>query len=243
MAFINYLNVFFVQNIFGITFASVKKNEVMYKLSIKTWWIIPLVFLIPYYGESQKIIQDVILIDIQPFEVRMTEDGNIIDTLNYLPDYFKEYEARKDKKPIAQEHLYIAKQTNEPKVQDIPIPEVKVNIKETVQIAETAELQEPTDFPDQYNVFFDQGKATLTHEGIAVLDQLATHLLSQPDISVIAITFFYEPVTIAQLLSQRRRDACVSYLKIKGVNVDEQVVKGSINQSQVNKVYFGLKSR
>ncbi|HAQ37315.1 MAG TPA: hypothetical protein PLU49_07560 [Saprospiraceae bacterium] len=215
----------------------------MYNLSIKTWWIISLVFLIQYYGESQKVIQDVILIDIQPFEVRMTEDGNIIDTLKYLPDYFKEYETRKEKKQNAREPLFIAAQGNEPKVQDTPIPEVKVNIKELVSIAETADFQVQTDFPDQYNVFFDQGKATLTYEGIAVLDQLAAHLLSQPQISVIAITFFYEPVTIAQLLSQRRRDACVSYLKIKGVNVDEQVVKGSISQSQVNKVYFGLKSR
>ncbi|HAY72099.1 MAG TPA: hypothetical protein DCX89_09440, partial [Saprospirales bacterium] len=73
----------------------------MYNLSIKTWWIISLVFLIQYYGESQKVIQDVILIDIQPFEVRMTEDGNIIDTLKYLPDYFKEYETRKEKKQNA----------------------------------------------------------------------------------------------------------------------------------------------
>lgn len=217
----------------------------MYNLSIKTWWISTFLILIWYVGNSQKIIQDVILIDIEPYEVRMTEDGKILDRINYLPDYFKDYEARRGKNYVVPASNIIAAQpleTEEFRVVDPPIPEVKVTIKETVELEEQAVFVEKS-FPNQYNVFFDQGKATLSNDGIKVLDLLAEHMLSQPDVNVIAITFFYEPVSIAQLLSQRRREACISYLKIKGVDVDEHVVKGSISQSQVNKVYFGLKSK
>jgi outer membrane protein OmpA-like peptidoglycan-associated protein len=217
----------------------------MYNLSIKTWWISTLFILIWYAGNGQKIIQDVILIDIEPYEVRMTEDGKILDRINYLPNYFKDYEAKKGKTYMLPESNIIVAQSlgkEELPSEDPPIPEVKVNIKETIEL-EKQEVVVEKSFPNQYNVFFEQGKATLSNDGINVLDQLAEHMLSQPDVNVIAITFFYEPVTIAQLLSQRRREACISYLKIKGVDVDEHVVKGSISQSQVNKVYFGLKSK
>ncbi len=215
----------------------------MYKLSIKTWWIICLFLFFYNSGQGQRIIQDVILIDVEPYEVRMTEKGKIIDRLNYLPDYFKEYEARKGKTPATVETPDLAVQTPETHAGNQMIPEVKVTIKETAELENAQKPEEEFNFPNQYNIFFEQGKATLTNESISVLDQLANHLLSQPNISVIAITFYYEPVTIAQILSQRRRDACISYLKIKGVDVDEQVVQGSISQSQVNKVYFGLKSK
>ncbi len=169
---------------------------------------------------DKNIVQNVVLINSMPWEVLMSKDGEILAKLKYLPNYLKGYD------------LNWEKDTNfEP-----PIP-VKVQAQKTMH----SDIQ--NDFVNSAKnseIFFHVGSALLKSKQIQQLNELAQQLNSNPSMVVRLFGFTHEPETRSSILGKRRMDAVKAYLKIKGVDVDRQIVRGSNVEGENNKIVFAF---
>jgi outer membrane protein OmpA-like peptidoglycan-associated protein len=192
-------------------------------------------------AQEDRVIRDVVLLNIEPYEVLMNEDGDIIARVRHLPDYLKSTEELK-KTRVATE---IA--SREPKRQmggDVN-PSIVKSVSESE--AENTQMQTfPENNPDDratedfYEVVFAKGTATLSSQAITVLNELAAVLNNDPGKKIQVFGFKNEPAMVASLLAKRRQEACIAYLRIKGVDVDGQVTKGSVTEGVSNKIVFGF---
>jgi hypothetical protein len=186
-------------------------------------------------AQRQRVIRDVVLLDREPYEVLMSENGDIISRIMHLPNYltsagFIEQQVTSDE-PLVK--------SNEQKVD-----EINQDLAKNIIVPKNARVVKPVtkspEYKDYYEIEFAQGTATLSAKSIAILNELAKMLHANPNQKVQVFGFQNESPIIALLLSKRRRDACIAYLKIKGVRIDRQISKGSITEGANNKIVFGF---
>jgi len=206
----------------------------MNKYSINIIFAIAILFSSTAYGQERRIIRDVILLNVQPYEVLMTENGDVVAKLKHIPNYMES-------------DIVIPK--IETKSSVIPATKVKKQVMIAQEEPETKKYVAPKrlvskpnfeSFKEYYEIDFTKGTATLSSSVLKTLNELADVLKSNPDKKVQVFGFENESPIVASLLSKRRIDACVTYLKIKGVAVHNQVFKGSITKGTTNKVVFGF---
>jgi len=196
------------------------------------------VFLLASYSmtaQHQRTIRDVVLLNVEPFEVLMTENGEIITKIRHIPNYLnleKKIQALSIKSEIALNPK--VESQKEVIAADIVSPFKKIEKRVVSQTVPNG------NFKEYYEIEFTPGTATLSSRAIASLNELATVLQSNPDRKVQIFGFQNEAPLLASLLSKRRRDGCVAYLKIKGVNTREQLRLGSITKGANNKIVFGF---
>ena len=212
----------------------------MKQLMIHTALIFTLLYSVNLFAQEQRVIRDVVLLNVEPYEVLMTTNGDILSRIRHLPDYLKSLEtierqfvntelaSREAKREIPGE-------INTQKATQNEEPQNQVNNIEVVPF--TAEAIPKT---GHYEVIFSKGTATLTSKAIQTLNLLAEELKQNPDQRIQVFGFKNESPMVASLLAKRRQDACVAYLRIKGVDVENQVSKGSVTQGTSNKIVFGF---
>ena len=186
------------------------------------------------YGQNQRVIRDVVLLNVEPYEVLMTEEGDILSKIRHLPNYLKSAQ-KVEKKVIKSE---IASKVEE---ESKTLAKAEAKSEKTNQFKEKRITRaQSVDFKDHYEIKFNDRTATLTNVALKTLDELSTFLKTNPDQKVQVFGFENESPQLAALLSKRRRDACIAYLKIKGVRVEDQIIRGSITKGTYNKIVFGL---
>jgi len=192
-------------------------------------------------AQDQRVIRDVILLDRQPFEVLMSENGDILSKIRHLPDYLRSPElvpkqVTRSDEPLAEKTPRVKPQEIEDSPEQSSVPLVKLQPARQIVAPVTAQGE----FKEYYEINFTAETATLSSTAISTLNELAIILNANPSQRVQVFGFQNESPLIAMLLSKRRRDACIAYLKIKGVRVDKQITRGSITQGVTNKIVFGL---
>jgi len=161
--------------------------------------------------DDNEPLQRVILLNSDPWEVLLARDGEIIAKLKYLPFYFEHTKYKQ--KP--EKSRFITR--NKPK-------------------ESAATFTEPLkDFGD---IYFLPGSALLRKKQIQLLNNLANILKAGKDKKITLLGFTNEPDMIASILGKRRMDAVITYLKIKGVDVDRQVERGSTVKGVNSKVVY-----
>jgi len=207
----------------------------MRKIFLGMSFILLLSGVVKMQGQEARIIRDVVLLNIEPYEVLMTEKGDILSKIRSIPDYLtsdKVIKKESNKSEIAISHDVASKE--ETKAENILTSYTKKE-KRTISPVINNEIRR-----DYFEVEFIQGTATLTSKAISTLNELASILKSNRQQSVQIFGFQNESPQIASLLSKRRRDACVAYLKIKGVKTRDQLSLGSITRGTNNKIVFGF---
>ena len=212
----------------------------MKQLMIYTTLIFTLLCSVNLFAQQQRVIKDGVLLNVEPYEVLMTPNGDILSKIRHLPDYLKSLEkierqfvntelASREVKREVPGTINTKELTSDEVTQD------KLNENEVVPFA--AEAIPKT---GHYEVIFSKGTATLTSLALNTLNKLAEELKQNPDQRIQVFGFKNESPMVASLLAKRRQDACVAYLRIKGVDVDNQVSKGSVTQGTSNKIVFGF---
>lgn len=212
----------------------------MNKLLILSGLIVTMFMTVQLSAQKQRVIKDVVLLNVEPYEVLMTDEGDIIAKIRHLPNYLITPDV------IQQQRVNTEIASREPK-REIPGNVKKVEEKSNISDSSEVALTEPSVYSPtinkakgHYEVNFVKGTATLSNEAISILNDLAQVLKQNPDRKIQVFGFKNESPIIASLLSKRRQDACIAYLRIKGVNIDQQVRKGSVTDGVSNKIVFGF---
>ena len=187
------------------------------------------------HAQNDRVIRDVVLLNVEPYEVLMTMNGDIVAKIRHMPDYLKSAElvpAKSIDPEILAEH--------DPSFDDVPPTELSQNQTTAPAQVKAPMTPEVIIAPGHYEVLFAKGTATLSADGLQTLNDLATELKSDPEKKVQLFGFRNESAMVASLLTKRRQDACISYLKIKGVHVDKQVLRGNVTEGTSNKIVFGF---
>ena len=174
-------------------------------------------------GKNDKnVVQNVVLINSMPWEVLMSKGGDILAKLKYLPDFLKGYDVNWEK------------DTNyEP-----PVPIVNKQVQNNNTFNRQNDFNKENKFPE---IYFQVGSALLKNKQIQELNELAQKLISNPSLVYRLFGFVHEPETRASILGKRRMDAVMAYLRVKGVNVDRQVIRDNVVNGQNNKIVFASK--
>ncbi|MGE5354746.1 MAG: hypothetical protein ACM3PT_00770 [Deltaproteobacteria bacterium] len=184
-----------------------------------------------YYGFSQSnsekvknnVFKRVILIDAVPTEVLMNRNGDILAKLNVLPDYLKKFESQDSIIDISNV-----------KIEEAPVTESNT-------IIASAETNSP-DFISKENpeleIKFKGGTAYIDPPQIQILNNIISKLNSGLIQNVRLYGFVNEPAYRSSILSQRRMEAVLAYMKVKGVDIDTKVVVGSSVSAMNNKIVF-----
>ena len=79
------------------------------------------------------------------------------------------------------------------------------------------------------SVYFDEGRSTITKEGVKALDKVVDYLLQNPnaDIYLLAHALSMGTSGFNRQLAEKRSEAAVNYLISKGVKLNRIKVKGS----------------
>lgn len=212
----------------------------MNKLLILSVLVFSLLFTVQINAQNNRVIKDVVLLNIEPYEVLMNDQGDIIAKIRHLPDYLNSKEEFKGEKVNTEVAVREAKREVPGGVSDVAVKAIEPQQDET-DSGEPAVFQ-PTIIKANgyYEVNFSKGTATLSNKAINILNELAQVLKEQPDKKIQVFGFKNEPAIVAALLSKRRQDACIAYLRIKGVDIDRQVRKGSVTEGASNKIVFGF---
>ncbi|MEZ4906360.1 MAG: hypothetical protein R2771_01650 [Saprospiraceae bacterium] len=191
--------------------------------------IVSLLFLfISYIGFSQSysddlnknVVQKVILINASPYEVLMNQNGDVIAKLNYLPDYFKTFE------------------NGEVDLDSLP----DISTMKKVDLTKFEEDNNPIKFNDddssenQIDIFFKGRTALLQKDEIKKLNQIINALNSGQINTIKLYGFANEPEYRLSILSERRFESILAYMKIKGVDIDQKVIEGNTVAGQSNKI-------
>lgn len=206
-------------------------------MNMKKVIVILLLLSVWYIGHSQtnsdrlknNVVKKIILIDQVPTEVLMNKNGDILAKLNVFPDYLKKYE-----------------------VQDsvIDISNVKVDSSEKLNIAIVANetpntsIIGETAIPVNYDlnssinpeIKFKNGTAFIDPSQIGILNNLIVQINNGLISNVKLYGFINEPVYRSSILSQRRIEAILAYMKVKGVDIDSRVIVGNSVNGLNNKI-------
>ena len=168
---------------------------------------------------EKNVVQNVVLINSMPWEVLMSRDGDILAKLKYLPDFLKGYDVNWEKDTNYEPPVPIVNKA----VQNNDVANWQNNFNQDNKISE---------------IYFHVGSALLKNKQIHELNVLAQKLNSNPSLVFRLFGFVHEPETRASILGKRRMDAVIAYLRIKGVDVDRQVIRGNVVNGQNNKIVF-----
>jgi hypothetical protein len=198
-------------------------------MNMKKVLVVLLLLNVCYFGYSQtnsdkvknNVFKKVILIDAVPTEVLMNRNGDILAKLNVLPDYLKAYET--------QDSI-------------IDISNVKIentSVAENLQ-AEKELVKENLSFKSNTNleIKFKGGTAYIDPSQIQILNDLIYHLNSGSIQAIKLFGFINEPDYRSGILAQRRMEAILAYMKVKGVDIDNKVILGNSVSGQNNKIVF-----
>ena len=175
-------------------------------------------------NDNAQTIRRVVLLNSNPWEVLMSRNGEIMAKLKYLPDYFDSVD-EKWKKEWQEEKKDI-------------YPEV-VNSETQYQNTNNEDVNSAEEFGD---IYFLSGSALLRKKQIQTLNKIAKKLKENKNLQLKLLGFTNEPDLIATVLGKRRMDAVVTYLKIKGVDIDNQVKRGSTVKGVNSKVVYFFKN-
>jgi outer membrane protein OmpA-like peptidoglycan-associated protein len=212
----------------------------MNRLLILSVLVMSLLFTVQINAQNTRVIKDVVLLNIEPYEVLMNDKGDIIAKVRHLPDYLKssdDYKGEKVNTEVAQREgkRDIPGGISDVAVKPMEEKQVQANVGEEVEYQPTVIKAN-----GHFEVNFAKGTATLNNKAIATLNELAQVLQQYPEKKIQVFGFKNEPAIVASLLSKRRQDACIAYLRIKGVDIDRQVRKGSVTEGASNKIVFGF---
>ena len=163
----------------------------------------------------------------------MTKNGDILAKLKNKPDYLRGYEAGSEKStpvtPVYKNTVDIA-----------TADEYTAVSNETVSKVDTKVINDniSLDHEDRLQVSFKLGSALLSSDDIALLNKIAAELNADRDMKYNAFGFNSEPEYRFYILSKRRLDAVLSYLKVKGVDIDKQIIVNSAVKGKNNKIVF-----
>jgi len=183
---------------------------------------------------SKDVVKNVVLINKNPWEVLMTKNGDILAKLKDIPDYLKGVEENPIA-PVAANPLYtetIVKSTlvtvSKPNSNDVAVlKENKINRPDTPDIKDA-----------RLEVVFNLGSALLTSNQINLLNSISSRLIADKSLKFNLFGFNSEPEYRFYILSKRRMDAVLSYLKVKGVDIDNQIIINSSVKGKNNKIVF-----
>lgn len=191
-------------------------------------------------AQQQRVIKDVVLLNVEPYEVLMTEEGNIITKVRHLPNYLNSLELIEDQKV---ETGIVARSSEERIIPgEVALVKEKYSPETRSDDQDIPVIDKPAAplFEDHYEVSFTKGTATLSDRAITTLNELANILNQNPEQKIQVFGFKNEEPMVASLLAKRRQDACIAYLRIKGVNIESQITKGSVTDGTSNKIVFGF---
>ncbi len=182
---------------------------------------------------NENVVKNVVLINKNPWEVLMTKNGDILAKLKDVPDYLIGFEKDSD--------LNIAKEMNGEKPQ-IVLSKPVVTATETKSASKERVISNE-DFnskmsDDRLEVVFNLGSALLNSNQISLLNEISKQLVSNRNLKYNIFGFNSEPEYRFYILSKRRMDAVLSYLKVKGVDIDNQIIVNSSVKGKNNKIVF-----
>jgi hypothetical protein len=190
-----------------------------------------------YIGNSQSnsdrlknnVVKKIILIDQVPTEVLMNKNGDILAKLNVLPDYLKKYEVQDSVIDISNV-----------KVESTEILNTTIVANETSASSGIFETSNPvnSDLNSSNNqeIKFKIGTAFIDPSQISILNDLINQINNGLISNIKLYGFINEPVYRSAILSQRRMEAILAYMKVKGVDIDNSVVIGNSVNGQNNKI-------
>ncbi len=190
-----------------------------------------------YIGNSQSnsdrlknnVVKKIILIDQVPTEVLMNKNGDILAKLNVLPDYLKKYEVQDSVIDISNV-----------KVESTEILNTTIVANETSASPGIFETSNPvnSDLNSSNNqeIKFKIGTAFIDPSQISILNDLINQINNGLISNIKLYGFINEPVYRSTILSQRRMEAILAYMKVKGVDIDNSVVIGNSVNGQNNKI-------
>jgi outer membrane protein OmpA-like peptidoglycan-associated protein len=211
----------------GIVFASVNKILMNMKNIVKIIGLLFFVINLSAQSNSEQInknvIKNVILINTSPWEVLMSKNGDILAKLQYLPDYLKGYDVD-------------WKTDSNIEIKNKPVAKVELKKEKTPLVKEPKINNTPEN--SYKEIYFSTGSALLKSSQISQLNEIALKLTSNKNNIMKLYGFNSEPDYRSRILSKRRMDAVLAYLKIKGVNIDDQIIVGNTVNGQNNKIVF-----
>lgn len=174
---------------------------------------------------DNDVVKKVILIETNPWEVLMSLNGDVLAKLKHKPNYLKGYDADwKKTEEFSNSNL----------VKVVPTKKEKVALasKETLKFSDAPMKSEVKE------IFFSTGSALLRSNEIALLNNIALKLKENRILKYKLFGFNSEPDYRFHILAKRRMDAVLGYLKIKGVDINRQIIVGSSVNGENNKVVF-----
>ena len=176
---------------------------------------------------DRNVVKNVVLINTNPWEVLMSKNGDVLAKVQHLPDFLKGYEKSENKV----EGVVIKESLNKDKVETTPVVNAGF-VKNTVEILME---ESPQDIKE---VFFNIGSALMRSSQISLLNDMAVSLKADKNLKYKLYGFSNEPEYRSHILSKRRFDAVLAYLKIKAVDIDKQIIIGSSVNGENNKIVF-----
>jgi hypothetical protein len=205
-------------------------------MNMKKVLVVLLLLNVCYYGYSQtnsdklknNVFKRVILIDAVPTEVLMNKNGDILAKLNVLPDYLKAYETQDSIIDISNV-----------RTEDITLVETSIIADNNNEVIPEAP-KENLSFNNNSNleIKFKGGTAYIDPPQIQILNSMINELTLGRTKAIKLFGFVNEPDYRSAILSQRRMEAILAYMKVKGVDIDSKVIVGSSVSGQNTKIVF-----
>lgn len=176
---------------------------------------------------DKDVVKNVILIETNPWEVLMSKNGDVLAKLKHKPNYLKGYDTDWKKNNIV-----VNENTAIVKVEPPKKEKITLETKEILKFSDTplkSEIKE---------VFFKTGSALLRSNEITFLNAIALNLTQNKSMKYKLFGFNSEPDYRFHILAKRRMDAVMAYLKVKGVDLNNQIVIGSSVNGENNKIVF-----
>ena len=182
---------------------------------------------------NKSVVKNVVLINTNPWEVLMTKNGDILAKLKNKPNYLKGYETTSKNHtpitPVYENAVVVAKKKESILASDATVSKVETKVVNDKVLF----LDE-----DRLQVTFKLGSALLSSKEIAFLNKIAAKLDADRNLKYNVFGFSSEPEYRFYILSKRRMNAVLSYLKVKGVDVDKQIIVNSAVKGKNNKIVF-----
>lgn len=206
-------------------------------MNMKKVIVVLLLLSVWYIGHSQtnsdrlknNVVKKIILIDQVPTEVLMNKNGDILAKLNVLPDYLKKYEVQDSVIDISNV-----------KVESSEVLNTAIVANETPHAPIIAETSAPVNYEMNSSINpeikFKNGTAFIDPSQIGILNNLIVQINSGLISNVKLYGFINEPAYRSSILSQRRIEAILAYMKVKGVDIDSRVIVGNSVNGQNNKI-------
>lgn len=172
------------------------------------------------YKEYPESMRKIILIDTVATEVILNKNGDILAIIKTIPDYF-------DNDVRFAEQITTGIDTEDISAGDIISAEID---------AEKAEM--PSNPLIDFEISFKSKTAYIDPLQIVYLDRIVANIHSGKINKVRLFSFVNEPYHLARLLSERRLEAVTTYMKIKGIDVENRVVIENTIEGKSNKIVF-----